>query len=350
MRPLVPALVCTIAGAACSEPTAAPECLPAGGGPYWIEEGETVAFTVICATGAEPDGTALVIAPMPAGASWDPAAARFTWTPALDQAAVIDLRLTVGLESSTVTVGVADAFDAPGNLPVADPTAYPLEFGLPVLFLQPAPATTSAAPVDVIYRGERYSGAEGELRGAASLGYPKNSYDLHFGNNKPFREPELGGGMVRRRIVLLSTFDDNSQVRQRLAYDLWNAIDPAHIQVRSFHAVVYLDGVYHGLYLITDHVDADLVAAHGLSADGDLFKAIDHDANFRLTDYQGNPKATLHQGYEKKEGEPPDDFTALDDLVQWAANVAPADFAGQRGARLDAGDYDDWWIFVTLLQ
>jgi hypothetical protein len=350
VRPWIPALLLTTACAGeATEPE--PECLPGGGGPYWIEEGETVSFTVTCATGAPVDGANLMVAPLPAGATWDAAAGRFTWTPGLDQAQVVDVVITAGAEgteTAAVRIGVADAFDAPGNQPVVDPPSYPLEFGLPVMFISPAPAGTTAAPVTIVYRGETYA-AEGEKRGAASLGYPKNSYDLQFGNNRPFTEPEFAGGMTRRRLVLISTFDDNSHVRQRLAYDLWNAIDPDHIQIRTFHVVVYLDGVYHGLYVAADHVDDDLMATHGLDPDGNLFKAINHDANFRTTDYQGNPKATLHQGYEKKEGVP-GDFTELDTLVQWAANVGAAAFPGERAARLDTRDYDDWWIFVTLAQ
>ena len=80
MRPWIPALLLTTACAGeATEPE--PECLPGGGGPYWIEEGETVTFTVTCATGAPVDGANLMVAPLPAGATWDAAAGRFTWTP-----------------------------------------------------------------------------------------------------------------------------------------------------------------------------------------------------------------------------------------------------------------------------
>jgi len=344
VRPCFLALAPMLVSACVGEP----ECIPVGGGPYWIEEGQPISFTVTCEDGSDLDAERLAVAPLPPGATWDPATATFSWTPGLDQAAVVRIVLTLGELAGTVTIGVADAFDAAGNVPVVDPSRYPLELGLPVLFISPAPQGTTAEPVTVIYRGETYA-AEGELRGAASLGYPKNSYDLQFSNNNPFFEPDHGGegGMTRRRIVLISTFDDNSQVRQRLAYDVWNAMDPEHIQIQTFSAVVYLDGIYHGLFTVADHVDADLMAIHGLAADGNLYKAYNHDANFRLTDYDGNPKSTLHQGYEKKEGEPPGDFADLDGLVQWAATIDVAGFESGRAARLDTRDYDDWWIFAT---
>jgi len=343
------AVVCALTSPGC---VGQPECVPTGGGPYWVEEGQPVSFTASCETGAAIDGAAVQLTPMPAGATWDPATATFAWTPALDQAAVYRIELAVGGETGAVAIGVADAFDAAGNLPVVDPLAYPEELGLPVLFLSPAPTDPDQySDVTVIYRGHTYQ-ARGRLRGAASLGYPKNSYSLEFSNNDPFEEPAVD--MVVRQLVLLSTFDDNSQLRQRLAYDLWNAMDEDHLAIRTYSAVVYLDGSYHGMYTVADHVDTDLLGRAGLPRDGNLYKAINHDANFRLVTFQdGTDKVTLHDGYEKKEGKPPAGdagaFDDLDALVQWAATVDTTGFAAQRQARLHVRDYEDWWILVTDL-
>ena len=63
--------------------------------------------------------------------------------------------------------------------------------------------------------------------------------------------------------------------------------------------VVYLDGVYFGLYTMTDHIDDELMQASGLLETGNLYKAINHDANFRLTnangDDQGHPARRLRE-------------------------------------------------------
>ena len=58
------------------------------------------------------------------------------------------------------------------------------------------------------------------MRGATSASYPKRSYTVKF------TEGELGvkgwhGGKTRGHLVLTTTFDDATYVRQKLVYDLW---------------------------------------------------------------------------------------------------------------------------------
>ncbi|WP_437593502.1 CotH kinase family protein [Sorangium sp. So ce1000] len=331
-----------------------PRCEPSGGGPHWILEGETVTFPVTCATGlALPDG-AIEVGPLPDGASYDPVAREVTFSPGLDQAAVyeIELRVAQTSEVGRVKIGVADNWADPSNVPVVDPTRYPEEYGLPVLFLSPVPEAKEYAPATVVYRGHTYA-AEAELRGESSLSYPKNSFTLKFPKEDKFNEPDEAGGFTdRRKVVLVSTFDDNSYVRQRLAYDLWNRLDPEHIQIKSYSAVVYLDGQYTGLYTVVDHVDGHLMEDHGYAQDGNLYKAVSHAANFAETT-RGESKETLHDGFEKKEGTPaegePEAFADLDDLVSFVATSDQATFADEIGSRIDLRDYEDWWIFATFI-
>jgi hypothetical protein len=343
-------------------PPPGPRCEPQAGGPYWVEEGQPVGFTLSCKTG-EPlgtfaeladAGTAVQLSPLPAGATFDAESGAFAWTPGLAQAAVYSLTATVGSESVAVKIGVADAFDALGNEPVADPLAYPEEMGLPVLFLAPGPTSADVyAPADVVFRGRRYAGnTEAKKRGAASLGYPKNSYTIEFDRSDPFDAPDLGFD-ARHKIVLISTFDDNAYVRQRLAYEVWNRMDPSHVQVETTSIVVYLDGAFYGLYTLADHVDDDLLQSFGMAKTVNVYKAINHDANFRLVKNGGGQKPTLHAGYEKKDGLPaegqPGAFDDLDTLVMWAATASDQSFRAERADRLNVRDYEDWWIFVTLI-
>ncbi|WP_437671617.1 CotH kinase family protein [Sorangium sp. So ce131] len=333
------------------------QCAPSGGGPHWLEEGETVTFPVSCATGLELPADAFEVGPLPDGAVYDPIAREVTFSPGLDQAAVYEIEIRVAQlsEVGRVKIGVADNWADPANVPVADPTRYPEEYGLPVLFLSPAPVAKEYAPATVVYRGHTYA-AEAELRGESSLSYPKNSYTLKFPKDDKFNEPEEAGGLTdRRKVVLISTFDDNSYIRQRLAYDLWNRLDPEHIQIKAYSAVVYLDGQYLGLYTVTDHVDGYLMEDHGFSQDGNLYKAVSHDANFALTTFADSRKEkdTLHDGYEKKEGTPPEGepgaFDDLEELVSFVASTDHATFRSGIGSRIDQRDYEDWWIFVTFI-
>jgi spore coat protein CotH len=93
--------------------------------------------------------------------------------------------------------------------------------------------------------------------------------------------------------------------------------------------------------------------ASGLSEDGNVYKAVNHDANFRLTRNNGDPKATLHDGYKKKEGLPaatePGAFDDLDALVEFVVTADDAAFAAQIGDMIDVFDYESWWLLVTFV-
>ncbi|AKT38459.1 CotH kinase family protein [Chondromyces crocatus] len=339
-----------------TEPEPAALCQPSGGGPHWLLEGETVIFQVGCATDMVLPDDAFEVTSLPEGATYDATKREVAFSPGFDQAAVYEVEIHVAETSETaqVKIGVADAWDHPSNVPVVDPTRYTEEYGLPVLFLQQRPVTDEYVANTFIYRGHTYT-AEAKLRGASSLGYPKNSYTLKFSKQDRFQEPDEADGFTnKRKIVLTTPFDDNSYVRQRLAYDLWNRLDPGHVQIQTYSAVVYIEGEYWGLYTVGDHVDKDLMEQHGFWDDGNLYKAINHDANFDTRASGGGPKGALHAGYEKKEGFPeegePGAFSDLEELVQFVATSDAATFRSQIGSRIDRRDYENWWIFVTFIK
>lgn len=344
------------AGPAADAAPAGPRCAPAGGGPYWIAEGETVTFTAACTTGLELRAEDFAFTDLPDGARWDRPTATVTWTPRLDQAAVVHIGVRAIGEEGNVKIGVADAWEDPANVPVVDPLAYPEEYGLPVIFVSAAdpPLEDDYEPAIAVYRGFAHA-ILAKRRGNTSLDYPKNSYTLKFPREAKFSDPAHAGRFLgKRKIVLTTTFDDNSYLRQRLAYEVWPRLDARHVQVQSYHVVVYLEGEYHGLYLLSDHVDGFLMEDHGLWQDGNLYKAVTADANFGLESLKfGGLKETLHQGFEKKEGFPEPGaagaFDDLDELVEFVATSDDAVFRDGIVQRLAMPEYQDWWILVTFL-
>ena len=340
------------------EPSRPTRCAPEAGGPYALLEGETLTVTLRCAKGLTAPELRFTVQPLPEGAVVDEAAGTLRWTPGKAQAAVWTLTVTERTtgETGTLQVGVVDNWQAPGNVPVADPATYTEEYGLPVFhFFFPDKLTAGGyRPVELVYRGRRYA-MEAKYRGATSSVFPKRSLTLKFPEEALFSEPTLSGGEFknRRRLVLITHFNDNSYIRPRLAFDLWNRMSPDHIQLKTFSAVVYMNGRYWGLFTVADHVDDDLMARHGLSKTADLFKAVDADANFSRLDSEGAPKTTPHQGFEKKEGKPPEGwpgaFDGLNALTAFVADSDSATFLAQRGTRMNVRDYENWWIFNTLI-
>jgi hypothetical protein len=109
-------------------------------------------------------------------------------------------------------------------------------------------------------------------------------------------------------------------------------------------AVVYINDAYEGLYVVTDHIDGEYWEDHGYDEDGDLYKAVTHQANFAST-YSGYPKSTWHDGYDKQEGDP-DDWSDLDALVEFVALSDAATFSAGIDERVVIDEIADWWILV----
>nr|MBA2321827.1 CotH kinase family protein [Deltaproteobacteria bacterium] len=113
--------------------------------------------------------------------------------------------------------------------------------------------------------------------------------------------------------------------------------------------VVYLGGAYFGLYLAVDHVDDELVDEAGFDPLGNVYKSVTHDANFYLWNAAGAVKSPLWAGWEKKEGEPLDDFSDLDALTSWSANASDATFAAEVDSWISRGEFMDWFLLVHTL-
>ncbi|HZI09861.1 MAG TPA: CotH kinase family protein [Myxococcus sp.] len=343
-------------------PDAGPQptvCGPTAGPARWAREGEQVTATVTCATGHAAPGLRFAVDNLPRGASFDEATATLRWTPAGDQAAVWNLTLrerSTG-ETGTLKVGVATTIvSTDGKVKSVDPATYPEEYGLPVFHLSYGPDGLSAGgyrPARLVYRGRSYE-LEAKYRGATSSVFPKRSLTLKFPDEVLFSEPVFGDGFVnKKRLVLITTFNDNSYVRARLAFDLWNRMSPDHVRIHTFSAVVYANGRYMGVYTVADHVDKRLMAAHGVSKDADLFKAVDNNANFSRLRKHGGAKASLSEGLEKKEGTPeegrPGAFDTMSELIGFVSDSDAAAFRAGFGQRMNTQDYADWWIFNTLI-
>jgi spore coat protein H len=325
--------------------------------PYGLE-GQPVSFTLGCASGLHPGGFEASLTNPPRGARFDAGSWTFEWTPGLDQGGRYDLMLAVlprgadsGFpETTVVTLWVADAFGEPGN-DDPDPMIYTEEWGLPVFHLDPEQYVGQEhVPADVTVYGHTYH-AEMKIRGAASASYPKPSYTIRFSDEDFDASPwDMGN---KDHLYAITAFDDNSYVRQKLCYDLWQAMADhfgvERLSPRTFFGVVFVGGEYHGVYTFSDRPDDHFLGEMGLSREANLYKSVSHYANFYRT-FNGSPKSTLHDGYEKKEGEPPEGepgaWDDLEALVAWSADASHEVFWAEHQGWLRIDEFMDWLIFV----
>jgi spore coat protein H len=318
----------------------------------WFSEADLVEFTVGCSGELPTEQARIELLVQPTGASFEPDSSTLSWATGPASGGRADLVFQVDSDdgqvphAGTVTVWVADDPSQPDNQPV-DPSTYTEEWGLPVVHVQPQGLLDQEyVGADLWFDGQHYE-AGIKIRGAASAGYPKNSYTLRFDG------PELvvrRWDVTRDRLVLITTFDDNSYVRQKLIYDQWLAMadywGQSRLTPRTFFAVLYLDGQYRGLYTAIDHPDDEFVGQMGFGDDGNLYKSVNHDANFGPDLANGSPKTSLHAGYEKKEGEPPGDFSDLDALVGFTSLATPQQLVDGADEWLDLREFMDWFLLV----
>lgn len=307
----------------------------------WFVEGDEVAFSVAC------PGAAVRPVRLPNGASFAGGALAWATTGADGGRADAVFELSPDGEpdavptAATATVWVADD-PSRADAAAPDPARYVEEWGLPVVHVATTAAPTQVeAPCAVTFEGRRYD-ATIRVRGASSANYTKPSYALAFSG----AELELPmWGVTRGHLVLTSTFDDNAYVRQKLMYDLWAAIadywGEPRIAPRSFFSVVYLDGRYQGLYVALDRIDSQLLAQQGFQPDVNLYKAVNHDAN-----WYSEGKSVLHAGFTKEDGPGEEDFSDLDAAVAFTGGSTPSELVAGAGAWIDLPEFMDWFWLV----
>lgn len=313
-------------------------------------EGDTVRFTVGCSGSLVTEDAQFKLDTLPEGAVFDTETRVFEWRTGPADGARVDLQFhvlprdgsTPTPDEGSLTLWVADDPDNPDNTPVS-PEGYTEEWGLPVVHLE-APdtlGTADYAEAAVTWYGSVYpSGVQ--IHGKTSSNYPKQSYRLRFDDDEL---PVASWGVTRDHLILIAVFDDNSYVRQKFTYDLWweiaNYWGSRRLAPRSFFTVVYLNGSYHGLYMAVDRLDDEFLDQMGFERDANLYKAVDTDANFALTDAEGLEKETLHQGFEKTSGEPPEDFSDLEELVAFTGSATPEELVSESSSWLDLSEMMD---------
>src|SRR6185369_1679426 len=132
-----------------------------------------------------------------------------------------------------------------------------------------------------------------KLHGGVSQGYPKKSYGLTL--TSPLRFLDL---RESSHWVLNAAFIDRSFMRHKLSYDLFRsltAVSDKRFAVASRFVEVYFNGDYHGVYLLMERIDRQLLELHGFQSNevshACIYKAVDHADNFG---HRG------HAGYEQR--------------------------------------------------
>ncbi|OQY37408.1 MAG: hypothetical protein B6229_08510 [Spirochaetaceae bacterium 4572_7] len=221
--------------------------------------------------------------------------------------------------------------------------------GLPILYIHPKPTSHDFyTPLVLIYKGREYK-AEGKIRGAASAYFPKKSYTIKFEDDDLFFTDE---GSEKKKIVLNSNFDDNSYIRNRLAFYIWDKLDN-NFSISTSSKVIYMNGRYHGLYTMIDYIGEDFIMENSTEEalkdvqsqhDYSLYKNKLKDADFSSVN---NPV-----GYEKKLGYPePGSPGDMNDIKEFISIIQSSENFNEKFEQFaDSKSYFDWWFFTSLIK
>jgi len=308
--------------------------------PWHLMEGDTLVVEVGCLN-ATFDGE-LQATGLP-GAEWHGRELR--WVAELDAAGSYTLTLSDDTKTATADIFVEDNSLHADNEPLTAPADYAHEDGLSVVHISTDSTDElsrwAEIPCSVHIEGELYEDLLCRYRGVSSLHYPKKSYQLAFEGDS--YKGGAFGDFERERLLLTTMFDDVSAVRQRFMYQMLNQslLGP---QVQTQMVVVYLNGVYQGLYMMSDKINDELLEAYGVE-EPEVYKAVTGEATFMEEHISAIPTA-----YEKKESSNDDeqDFESLEEFHEWIHDASDAEFESQLMQKLDVDEYLDWWILMAM--
>jgi hypothetical protein len=227
---------------------------------------------------------------------------------------------------------------------------------LPLIFLDAKEQIVSDQKVPCTLRvmtaksgaGQTSNALTGVVRfhGATSQAYAKKSFAVTL--DKPMA---LVGLRESPQWILNAAFVDRSLMRHKLSYDLFRSLSTARhrrFAAGSRFAEVFLNGTYHGAYLLMERVDRELLELQSYNSNQTshacIYKAIDHAANFGGAD---------HAGYEQRE--PPlttgEYWKPLDEFNSFVSSAPDAQFFDERtgiSSRLNMENAIDFHLLVLF--
>jgi hypothetical protein len=209
----------------------------------------------------------------------------------------------------------------------------------------------------------RYASRGGiEIRGAGAQRYDKKSYSFKLQDKTTGEDVEakLLGLRSDQSWILDAMWLDCAKMRNRVCFDLWNDFHSVYYLDKEPKAIsgthgypveMFLDGQYHGLYILSDKVDRKQLKLK--KTGGYLYKANDWTNETKMQSIGGtySNSSLTWRGYETSY---PDEigsieFKYLYDLVQYFATATVPDFESTFESHIDINSLIDYFIFINLI-
>jgi len=182
-----------------------------------------------------------------------------------------------------------------------------------------------------------------KLHGASSRTHPKKSFRLFF--DAPLKTEVFGQKRQDEpfpKIILKASWKDQSLMREWLGFAVLSQLGQEVPGVGWAH--LYVNGTYHGLYVILEPIDELFLTRRGRKAGGALYKGVGQKAGF-------HNDIDVELGFEKKtqKDKPFDDLKTLLQLAQ-AASQTDDEFWQQLDPVFSLDRYADRLIWASFTQ
>ena len=176
--------------------------------------------------------------------------------------------------------------------------------------------------------------AEIKCRGGYSSKFEKHSYTIDF-NDKI----ELGGLPKAKKYILNANYIDKTFMRHVLCYDLYREMNPAkNVAPLCKYTNLTIDSIYNGLYVLMQHIDADMLDLDKVDSMAMLFKEPPVFKDDTSTNYD--------QKFPKKKK--CDMSIYMDEFKNFLFKADDATFAREIGERIDIENVIDWHILLLF--
>ncbi len=205
-----------------------------------------------------------------------------------------------------------------------------------------------------------------ELRGGFSQSYPKNTYDIELWEDELGDETQsvqFGDLRSDDDWILDALYNEPLRIRSQVAHKLFLEMHTPHYsddepKAKSgadvMYAELFLNGVYNGLYNLSEQVDKKQLKLKSFNGTirGELYKGTSwgNSTFTNLSDYNDN--SNTWDGYELKYPKEEDttSWNSVYQFTDFVMNSTNNDFKNQIWDTFEYENYLDYFIFLNLLR
>ncbi|GAA4023232.1 hypothetical protein GCM10022409_03820 [Hymenobacter glaciei] len=204
-----------------------------------------------------------------------------------------------------------------------------------------------------------------EIRGGASQGFPKKSYELSFWADTvglTSQDVQFGTMRTADKWNLQAMYNEPLRIRSKSANELWQEMDTLYYHaaepdaksgIATTYTELFLNGEYAGVYQLAERIDRKQLKLkkYNKGIVGELYKGVDWGGAVTFTGLPAfyNTSETWG-GFEYKYPDEKIDWTALYDFVNFVENSSNQTFFQTYRQRFNLANAVDYYIFLNVVR